>query len=414
MPDIRSIIRRHLASLGLSGPQEEDIIEEAALDLEERYASALRDGVDPAEARGMVETQACQLAAELKTTLASDPQADTEAFGQLSPSQDSSSQTAWQRLLSWPFYLVQSGRHAAQILRKNLGFTMGATAMLGLCLGANLTIFAVIDSILLRPLPFPDGDRLVTTLHSYPLAEIPRSMASLPNYYDYRREIKAFESTAMIHTDYSGPTIVGGMGSPFKVDCDRVSPEFFHTLGVPLLLGRSFTEDEMTYSGSHVAVLTYPFWQTYFNGDPKVLGRTFDVDTVSTTVVGVLPKGFSYLSSHAQFYTPAASDPSERGANQRHNIRCQIIARLAPGATRELAQAQIATLDAAQLVNDPEGALIKSWGFRTLVDSLHGDHVRKIRPTVLLLQGGVLFLLLSAGVNLVNLLLVRASVRSKE
>ncbi|HTH50078.1 MAG TPA: ABC transporter permease, partial [Candidatus Limnocylindria bacterium] len=310
--------------------------------------------------------------------------------------------------------LMRDFRFGVRQLRRNPGFTTVAVFTLALAIGANLTIFALIDGILLRPLPFPGGDRLVTTIQSFPLSGVERSRASLANYYDYRTHIKSFASVAMIHTDYSGPTIVGGTDTPFRVECDRVSPEFFSTLQVPLRMGRSFSEDEMTYGGSHVAVLTDEFWRSYFNADPQVLGRTFPVDGVTTTVIGLLPPGFHFLSRRAQFYTPGASDPAERAPGERHNNRCVVIARLAPGATLSDARAEIAALDAVQIPEDPNAALLRSSGFRTIVDPLHADHVRTIRPTLLLLEGGVLILLLVAGVNLVNLLLIRASSRAKE
>jgi hypothetical protein len=106
-------------------------------------------------------------------------------------------------------------------------------------------------------------------------------------------------------------------GAPYRVERDRVSPEFFDTLGVPLLMGRSFTDEEMVYARSGVAILTYPFWRNYFNGDPKVLDRTFQMDGLAVTVVGVLPPGFRYLSRRTQLYVPAASDPAERAPDQR-------------------------------------------------------------------------------------------------
>jgi predicted permease len=296
-------------------------------------------------------------------------------------------------------------------LLKNPGFTAVAVLTLTLCVGANVVIFAVIDSILLRPLPFREPDRLVTTINAYPKAGVPRAASSLPNYYDRREAITAFEKTAAIR---DGTAIVGEEGSPRRVAIERVSPEFFATLGVVPARGRFFTEEETEYARSRVVVLTDAYWRAHGNADPNVVGREMRVDGLKATVVGVLPRGFRYLSSQAQLYFPLASDPDERGVQQRHGNNLQIVARLKPGATLAAAQAQVDALNAQQLADDPFSELVKGAGYRTGVFPLHADHVQSIQPTLLLLQGAVLALFLIGGVNLVNLLLIRASGRAKE
>jgi hypothetical protein len=232
MPDFRAYIKDHLPPLGASGPQEADVIEELALDFEERYKSAIRGGLDPAEAWRKIQSQTewPKLAHAFTATLASAPPDPPKRFIPML--------NFWNDL-----------RYAARTLRKNPGFTAVAVFTLALCLGANLTIFAVVDSILLRPLPFPRADRLVTVFHSYPKSGVPHSTSSLPNYYDYRAQIKAFASTAII-SESSAHAIVGAAGSPYSVELDRVSPEFFSTLGVHLLMGRAFTDEEMDYARS--------------------------------------------------------------------------------------------------------------------------------------------------------------------
>jgi predicted permease len=396
MPDFRAYIREHLPPVSASGAKEAEVIEELALDFEERYKSAVRGGLDPGEAWRKIQSQTewPKLARDFTAMLAS---ARPDPPERLIPV-----------LNFW-----NDVRYAARALRKNPGFTAVAVFTLALCLGANLTIFTVVDSILLRPLPFPHADRLVTAFHSYPKIGTPHSTASLPNYYDYREKIKAFASTAII-TENSAPAVVGAAGSPYTVERDSVSPEFFNTLGVKLLMGRSFTDQEMVYSRSGIAILTYPFWRAYFNLDPNVIGRTFQMDGSITTVVGVLPPDFRFLSRRTQFFVPAASDPAQRAIDQRHNNGQVLIARLAPGATIATARAQIAALDAEQIKDDPFAENLKAMGFVTIVSGLQEDHVAAIKPTLLLLQGGVLLLLLIGGVNLVNLLLIRAGGRARE
>jgi predicted permease len=303
-------------------------------------------------------------------------------------------------------------KFALRQLLKNPGFTAVAVLTLGICLGATLSIFAVVDAILVRALPFPEPDRLVTPIKAYPLSGVPRARSSVADYYACREHIRAFASCAIVQRRTA---IVDDGGGSRRVPRDRISPEFFSTLGVQLLMGRSFNDEEMLAAQGNVAILTHDFWHHQFNADPKVLGRTFAVDGMPLTVVGVLPAGYRYLSSKAQFYTPAASNPSDRVPTRRHgNNEFELIARLAPGATIASAQAEVDVLNALHLKDDPFASTLKSQGFITQVKSLHAEHVESVRPALLLLQGGVFFLLLIGGVNLVNLLLIRASSRMKE
>jgi predicted permease len=301
-----------------------------------------------------------------------------------------------------------------QILRRlarERGFTLTVLLTLALCIGANVAIYAAVDAVLVRALPYPEPERLVTAVNAYPGAGVERAGASLPNYYDRKEHIKAFASTAIWQ---GGNAIIGEAGSPQRVNRDRVSPEFFATLGVPLARGRTFTEEEMFYKDSSRAILTDEFWRRQFNADPEVLGKTFIVDSLPVTVIGVLPPGFRYLSSKARFFVPLASNAEDRKPDRRHSNNMQLIARLAPDASIAVAQEQINALNAQQIEDDPFSSLLKGAKFRTDVFGLHADTVRDIKPVLLLLQGGVFFLLLIGGVNLVNLLLIRASGRAKE
>lgn len=302
-------------------------------------------------------------------------------------------------------------KFALRQLLKSPGFTAAALLTLALCVGANVVIFAVVDSILLRPLPFRESERLVTTINAYPKAGVPRAASSLPNYYDRREAIVAFAQTAAVR---GGTAIIGEQGTPKRVLIERVSPEFFATLGISPARGRFFTEEETQFAQSSVVVLSDVYWRAHYNSDPKVIGRELRVDGLKVTIVGVLPPEFNFLSSRAQLFFPLASNPEDRGVRRRHSNNLKIIARLKPGVTLAAAQAQMDAFNAQQATDDPHSDLIKSAGFRTDVFPLHADHVKQIRPTLLLLQGGVIALFLIGGVNLVNLLLIRASGRAKE
>ncbi len=182
------------------------------------------------------------------------------------------------------------------------------------------------------------------------------------------------------------------------------------------MIGRSFTEKEMSPESDKVLILTDGYWRRYLNADPQVVGRQVRVDGIPNTVVGVLPPGFRFLSSEARLYFPFTSRPEDRGPRQRHSggNSKHIIARLKPGATIAQAQAQIDAQNNTLEADDPEAKMLASAGFRSVVAPLHADHVASIRPALLWMQAGALALLLIGAVNLANLLLIRASGRMKE
>lgn len=303
--------------------------------------------------------------------------------------------------------------YAARLLRKTPAFTATALLTLAVCFGANLAIFAVIDSVLLRPLPFPDPGQLVTLFNTYPKAGVERDGSSLTNYYERRGHIPAFTSLSI----YSyGTEIIGEPGSTERLQTMRISPDFFSTLGLGPAMGRSFRDDETTSETDQVAIISDTFWRQRYNTDPHIIGKKIRVNSVPRTVVGVLPPTFRFLSSDARVFLPLASRPEDRTALRRHsggNV-IQMIARLQPGATLAQAQSAIDAQNSALEVDDPQAQMIADAGFRTMVVPLRADHVAAIRPTLLLLQAGAVVLLLIGGVNLVNLLLVRAGSRAKE
>ncbi len=304
-------------------------------------------------------------------------------------------------------------RYAARLLRKTPGFTATALLTLAVCLGANLTIFAVIDSVLLRPLPFPDSGKLVTIFNTYPKAGVERDGSSVTNYYERRGQIPAFSSLSIYRY---GTEIIGDIGSTERQPTMRVSPEFFVTLGLGPVIGRTFTDEETTSDTDQVAILSDTYWRQRYDADPNVIGKRVRVNSVPRTVIGVLPPAFRFLSSDPQLFLPLASRAEDRTPLQRHaggNVT-QMIARLKPGATLAQAQSEIDAQNATLETDDPQAKMMADAGFRSMVVSLHGDHVAAIRPTLLLLQGGAIALLLIGAVNLINLLLVRASGRVKE
>jgi predicted permease len=381
-------VRSFLRALTCRSDFEAGMSEEMQFHLDQYASELMRSGVPESEARRRSQME----------------------FGFLNSVKDDCRQA---RSLHWVDELARNLRYAVRSLRKTPRFTATALLTLAVCIGANLTIFAVSDAILLRPLPFPHPDRLVTIYNTYPKANVPRDGANIADYYEFRGHIPAFESVSL----YSfGTATVGNRGSTLREPVTRVTPEFFTTLGEGPMIGRVFTDTEMNYQTDGVAILSDGYWKEYFHGDPHVIGQKVWVDGFPRTVVGVLPSGFRFLSSNSQLYLPLSSNPEQRTPAERHsggNV-VQMIARLRPGATVAQAQSQIDAENDAEERYDPNANLIKAAGFRSLVVPLHADQVASIRPVLVLLQAGVFVLLLIGMVNLVNLLLVRATVRSKE
>ncbi len=308
--------------------------------------------------------------------------------------------------------LMRDIRYAIRRLVREPRFTLTALATLALCLGANLTIFAIVDSVLLRPLPFPDADRLVTIYNTYPRAGVERDGASITNYYERRHQLSAVARLGIFRY---GTAIVGDTGATESEAVTRVSPDWFDTLGVPMAMGRGFTDDEMTRETANVAVLTDAAWRQRFHADPRAIGQTVRVDGVPKAIVGVLPPDFRFLSSVARIYLPLPSSGEERAPARRHSgSSTEMIARLRSGATIAEAQAQLDAQNAVLERDDPEAQVMADAGFQSVIAPLHADHVASIRPFIVLTQAGVLSLLLIGAVNLVNLFLIRAAGRTRE
>jgi predicted permease len=384
MPRLRSLLR----VLRFRRDFEENMSDELRFHIEQYAADLVRTGFTPDEARRRAQME----------------------LGSMNSVKADCRQARGLRILD---ALGRELGYSARLLRKSKGFTVTALLTIAICLGANLTIFAVVDSVLLRPLPFPDSNRLVTVFNTYPRAGVDRDGSSFTNYYERRGHIPGLSSIA-IYRD--GTALVGEPGATGREQVTQVSPDFFATLGRVPELGRAFTEAETTYKTDSVAILSDAYWRQHFNADANVLGRNIRVDGFPSIVVGVLPPGFRFLSSQARLYFPLSSNLEQRAPIQRHSggNSIQMIARLKPGVTVAQVQAQIDNQNSNLELDDPKAKMMADAGFRSLVVPLRADHVASIRPTLLLLQAGALTLLLIGVVNLVNLLLIRAHGRAKE
>ena len=309
---------------------------------------------------------------------------------------------------------LQDVRFAARLLWKDRGFTLTTIATLALCLAANVSIFAIVNTVLLRPLPFPEPDHILTVYNAYPGAGVEVASNGVPDYYDRLRDMSVFEELAMYRS--AGVTLGGqGQGEPERVTSMPVTPSFFRLLGTEPLRGRLFTEQEAEPGNERKVVLSYGLWQRKFGGQDDALGQQLRINGAPYTVVGVVPQGFRFINPDVQLWTPAAFTPADRADDRRHSNNWQQIGRLKAGRTIEQAQSQLDAINAANMKRFPQfREILTNAGFRTAAGVLQDDLVRESRRTLYLLWGGVTFVLIIGCVNVANLASIRATARIRE
>jgi predicted permease len=304
-------------------------------------------------------------------------------------------------------------RVGLRLLWRDRAFTLAAVLTLALCIGANTALFSVIDHVLLRPLPFPHADRIVLMGNSYPGAgvDVGRS-SSAPDYYDRLRETSVFDQQAMYNwSDVS----VDQNGTPTRIRVMNVTPSFFRVLQAPSQLGRTLADAEGRTGNEMKVVLSRALWHTQFGGDPGVVGRDLRLDGRPYTIVGIMPPGFTFLDPKVMLWRALAFSDRQRSDQSRHANNWRNIGRLKPGATVAQAQAQIDALNTANLDRFPQyKQVLINARFHTVVDRLQDDIVRDVKPTLYLMWGGAVFVLLIGCVNVANLVLIRSRARIKE
>jgi predicted permease len=300
--------------------------------------------------------------------------------------------------------LLQDLRYTARTLARAPGFTAVAIIVLALGIGANTAVFSVIDEVLIRALPFPSADRLVSlweTVPGYKHMEL-----SPANYRDWRRMNTVFEDVGAVST-FSVNLV--SAGAPERVHFAAVTGSLFTLLGVQPMIGRSISPADDREGAPKTAVLSYGLWQRAFGGDPGVLGRKLDLDGRPHVVIGIMPPAFHYPDQESELWTPFQFDNSAFA--DRNNNYLNGVARLRPGVSLEQARAEMNVI-AGQLKRQYPKELGNSGAF---VNFLQQDEISAQRRLLLLaLAGAALCVLLIACTNLANLLFARALVRRKE
>jgi putative ABC transport system permease protein len=302
-------------------------------------------------------------------------------------------QTLWQDL-----------RYATRLMLNRPGFTAVAVLTLALGIGANATIYSVINAILLRQLPYPEPEQIVRVFETN--RTLTESPVSPPNFVDWKGQSRVFERMAAFQGWSANVAAPEGVE---QISALKISADLFPLLGVTAARGRVFLPEDDRPGGDRLVILSHGLWLSRFGGDPGLIGTALTLDGQSFTVAGVLPRDFEFLSSEIGIWIPL------RLGDESHRIKrteryLQVIARLRPGVTLERAQADMngIALDLARQYPDANA----STGVRLV--PLHRHLVRNLSDTLLLVLGASSFVLLIACANVTNLLLARASARQKE
>jgi putative ABC transport system permease protein len=308
--------------------------------------------------------------------------------------------------------LGQDVRFGLRVLRRNPGFTLTALLTLALGIGANTAIFSVIYGVLVRPLPYKDGHRLVVLNQQARLNNVNSLGFSVKEFQDYRDQNKTMEMVE----HHAMSFILYGRGEPERVQTSVVSANFFDVLGVKPILGRTFLPEDEKPGGDAVLVLSNKYWKQSHGGDPNIVGTVFRMNNRPHTVIGVLPP-FPEYPAESDVYMPTANCPFRSSTavieNRRARLLSAVFARLKPGVEVAQAQADVAGI-ATNIQQANPDVYPNHIGYAAQLNRLDTLLTREARPTFLILLGTTALVLLIVCANVANLNLARVLQRQSE
>jgi len=305
--------------------------------------------------------------------------------------------------------LLQDARFSLRMLLKKPGFTSVVVLALGLGIGANTAIFSVVNTILLRPLPYKNSDRLIWLQEKNPGADIKEETLSPPNYLDWKSQSEGFEDMGAFAS--TRLTLTSGEGEPERINAAYVADGFFSTLQAEPRIGRTFTPEEDKPGNNRVIILSDRLFARRFSSDPNIIGTAITINGFPFTVVGVMTKDFMTPKPDdrrpPEAWAPLAADYNQ--ANRRGDF-LNVVARLKSGTTVEQARAEMETITQRLEEQYPN----TNTGWSAIVMQLHDRFVGDVKPALMVLLGAVCFLLLIACANVANLTLARSTARQRE
>jgi putative ABC transport system permease protein len=307
--------------------------------------------------------------------------------------------------------LWQDLRYGLRVLLKSRGFALVAVVTLALGIGASTAAFSVVHAVLLRPLPFPEQERLFVAWKRDATTNNPFVELSVADFRDWQAQSQSFESlAAMPTTVYGYGYVLTGRGEPLQLESAKVTGRFFHVLGARAAVGRVFDETDDRVGGPAVAVISDRLWRERFGAEPKVVGQTVTLNQTAFNVIGVMPPAFNFPSG-VDLWVPLLTSANPRGLENRGVVYLQTVGRLKDGVTREQAAAELDTVIARLAAQYPETQAAGQRVVLTpLADHLFGD----AKPALWALFGATALLLLVGAANIANLMLARATSRRRE
>jgi predicted permease len=305
--------------------------------------------------------------------------------------------------------LIRDLRYTIRNLARTPGFSIIVILVMALGIGATAALFTVVHSVLLKPLPLPDDNRLVMAYEADSILKFTGNVVAGGTYQIWRDQNRSFEQIAVASEDEYNLSAIGGQ-LPERVEAQVSTWQALPILGVKPAYGRFFTADDDKYGAGETTVLTWGFWKRRFGGDPAILGRTILLDAKPFTVIGILPAWFTYPNSRTQLWTPLypEADPHMMASHDSHNF--DVIGKLRPSVSLAAAQADLANISFQRRKQFPEGPVFNSAYLRPLLDA----ETYKVKALLYALFAATGCLLLIACLNIANLLVARSAARRKE